>query len=52
MVGFDYPLKRGDKVKIDGIQYTVTAIENYGFFVRGRLYIVLWSDNWEVIKRR
>lgn len=43
-------VKRGSIVKIEGKLYTVTATENYGFFVKGRMYIVLWSDEYEVVK--
>lgn len=42
-------VKRGDRVLIDGIVYTVTAVENYGFFVKGRRYIVLYTDKYEII---
>ena len=43
-------VKRGDTVEIDGRLYTVTATENYGFFVRGRQYIVLWTDEYKIVK--
>lgn len=43
-------VKRGDTVRIDGKLYTVTAVENYGFFVKGRRYIILHSDNYEIVK--
>lgn len=43
-------VRRGSIVQIEGVEYEVTATENYGFFVRGRQYIVLWSDEYKVIK--
>lgn len=43
-------VKRGTIVKIDGKLYTVTFTENYGFFVKGRMYIVLWTDEYEVVQ--
>lgn len=43
-------VKRGSTVRIDGKLYTVTFTENYGFFVKGRRYIVLWTDEYEVVK--
>lgn len=43
-------VKRGSIVQIEDVEYEVTATENYGFFVRGRQYIVLWSDEYKVIK--
>lgn len=46
----DENVRRGSLVEIDGIRYEVTSTENYGFFVRGRKYIVLWSDEYKVIQ--
>ena len=44
-------VSRGDVVRIDGKEYYVTAVENYGFFVRGMKYIVLHTDAYEVITK-
>ena len=43
-------VKRGTVVRIDNKEYVVTATEYYGFFVKGRRYIVLWTDEYEVVK--
>ena len=43
-------VKRGSIVQIKGVEYEVPATENYVFFVRGKQYIVLWSDEYRVIK--
>ena len=43
-------VKRGSIVRIDGKLYTVTFTENYGFFVKGRTHIILWSDKYEVVR--
>ncbi len=41
--------KSGDVVEIDGKEYEVTAVENYGFFVKGRDYIVPFSDEYKIV---
>lgn len=44
----DEEVKVGDKVEINGTEYTVKATENYGFFVKGISHIILWSDKYAV----
>ena len=41
--------KSGDVVEIDGNEYEVTAVENYGFFVKGRDYIIPFSDDYKIV---
>lgn len=41
--------KSGDVVEIDGKEYEVTAVENYGFFVKGRDYIIPFSDEYKIV---
>lgn len=41
--------KSGDVVEIDGKEYEVTAVENYGFFVKGLDYIVPFSDEYKIV---
>ena len=45
-------VRRGDTVKIENRLYKVTAVENYGFFVQGRRYIVLHTDEYEIVERK
>ena len=45
-------VKGGDFVRIDNKVYRVTAVENYGFFVKGRQYIVLHTDNYEIVREK
>lgn len=40
----------GDVVEICGVKSIVTSVENYGFFVKGRDGIVLYSDDYKIIR--
>lgn len=44
-------IKRGSQVEIEGKIYTVTKTEHYGFFVEGRPYIILWSDDYRIVSQ-
>lgn len=44
-------IKAGDVVKINEKEYKVTAVENYGFFVKGKNNIITFNDSFEIVNR-